>query len=413
MRRNDTIDAISAAVRENSLSKLLSIVKQPSFPDEGRTILSSVNYKIPVFSDDAIRIPHFPHTALSLMHVAAFYDSLECFLYLFSRGLSLEIPSAAEFRPIHYAAAGGGSEIASFLCEHASSSIHRAPPGEFADCTPIWLAVQSHSYEIVRVLLESGVDVMGGRSSPLTAAIRKCNIPIISLLLEHNSPLSSADERHYSPMMRAIVQGLTSVVPIMLEADADPNYMTPEGKSALHLACTQNMAETVRLLLDYGADPTIPGFNAQTGIHWAAASGNVDIIRMVVAAGADPHVLDIKGRPGWASAFPLLSEKKDEREMTLKRRFEVFKYLLRDLKLSPNIRLNDGVLPVATLFIDPDPEGIKLFLDCGLDLTMKVRGMTLWQLAHDVSSPETRAILKDYAQSHPELSLPNIPDPNG
>jgi ankyrin repeat protein len=413
MRRNETTDAISAAVRENCVSKLLSIIKQPSFPDEGRAMLGLVTCKIPVTSDDAIRILHFPHTSLSLMQVAAFYDSLECFLYLFGRGLSLEILSAAEFHPIHYAAAGGGSEVASFLCEHASPSIHRAPPGEFADGTQMWLAVQSHSYEIVRVLLESGVDIRSGRSSPLTAAIRKRNIPIISLLLEHNSPLSSADERHYSPMMRAIVQDLSSIVPIMLEADADPNYMTPEGKNALHLACTQNMADTVRLLLDYGADPTIPGFNAQTGIHWAAASGNVDIIRMVVAAGADPHALDIQGRPGWVSAFPLLSEKKDERDMTLKTRFEVFKYLLVDLKLSPNIRLYDGVLPVATLFIDPDPEGIKLFLDCGLDLTMKVRGMTLWQLAHDVSSPGTSAILKDYALSHPELPLPKITDTNG
>lgn len=54
---------------------------------------------------------------MTLIHIAAYYDSFEMFLYLLSLGLSLRQLSGASYYPLHYACAGRAKECASYILE--------------------------------------------------------------------------------------------------------------------------------------------------------------------------------------------------------------------------------------------------------------------------------------------------------
>ena len=58
-----------------------------------------------------------PENSLTLMHVAAFYDSFEMLLYLYSQGLPLSITSGGSYFPLHYACIGRAKECAAYILE--------------------------------------------------------------------------------------------------------------------------------------------------------------------------------------------------------------------------------------------------------------------------------------------------------
>lgn len=56
-----------------------------------------------------------PFEYLTLLHVAAFFDYLEVFVFLESLGLPLDIKSAALYSPLHYACLSGSLEICTYI----------------------------------------------------------------------------------------------------------------------------------------------------------------------------------------------------------------------------------------------------------------------------------------------------------
>lgn len=193
------------------------------------------------------------------MHVAAFYDSFEIFLYLLNKGFSVEVKTANEFQPIHYAAIGGATEIASFLCIHNSPSIHNAP-GD-TGLSPLYLAACAKCPDIIRYLTDAGVAVKDSRHgrhiiSPIQCAIDNKDIHSLTILLERSSISGNTLANDYSPLMRAIANNgnLVDAVELLLKNGANPNYQTPNGKNALYLACMRGNIRFVELLLEYGCD---------------------------------------------------------------------------------------------------------------------------------------------------------------
>lgn len=49
------------------------------------------------------------------MHIAASFDYLETFVYLESQGFPLDIKSASQYSPIHYACLNGSLEICAYI----------------------------------------------------------------------------------------------------------------------------------------------------------------------------------------------------------------------------------------------------------------------------------------------------------
>ena len=197
------------------------------------------------------------------MHVAAFYDSLETFLFLFNRGFSVEVMSANGFQPIHYAALGAATEIAGFLCHHKSPSIHNSP-GD-TGMSPVYLATVARSPDIIRYLSDAGavIDELKVRNrafSPIQCAIDNKDTECLTILLERGFSSRQILLKDFSPLMRATSNLLVDAVKLLLRNGADPNYATWQGKNAMQLACMKNSLEIVELLLEHGYDVTRTGF---------------------------------------------------------------------------------------------------------------------------------------------------------
>lgn len=56
-----------------------------------------------------------PHKGLTLLHLAAFYDSTECLLELINFKMPIDINSVDEYHPLHYASLFNSLESASIL----------------------------------------------------------------------------------------------------------------------------------------------------------------------------------------------------------------------------------------------------------------------------------------------------------
>jgi len=126
-------------------------------------------------------------------------------------------------------------------------------PGE----NRLWLAAAFGLKEIIKVLLEKGVEIEPRGVKRATAL----NI--------------------------AATQGHTAVVQVLLEHDANIETKGVHGETALHNAAEYGHEAIVQLLLDKGADIDIKDDNGQTALFKAAEGGQLAIVRLLLQHGAD------------------------------------------------------------------------------------------------------------------------------
>jgi ankyrin repeat protein len=121
--------------------------------------------------------------------------------------------------------------------------------------TPVLNAVDSHDASCLRLILEGG-------GSP---------DPKMPKGLFRSSPLTAAG-----------FAGMTSLLKLLLEFDANPNACNPEGLTALHsVARTQNV-DCALLLLEFGADLNAVSGNGRTPLTTAIIHNNHPVIRLFV-----------------------------------------------------------------------------------------------------------------------------------
>lgn len=56
-----------------------------------------------------------------MIHIAAYADNLEAFLFFQSKGLSISLKTIHDYLPIHYACASGSVEIVSYILSNDPS----------------------------------------------------------------------------------------------------------------------------------------------------------------------------------------------------------------------------------------------------------------------------------------------------
>ncbi|MBN3313755.1 BCL3 protein, partial [Atractosteus spatula] len=154
-----------------------------------------------------------------------------------------------------------GQTSAHLCCEHGQTDCLRrvltdsphTPDLEarnYEGLTPLHLAVQSGSCELVKLLLDSGadidaVDIKSGRS-PLIHAVENNNMEMVNFLIK---------------------------------CGASVNAQSYSGNSALHSACGRGLVEAVRLLLRNGADSSLKNYHNDTALMVAKNKRVTDVLR--------------------------------------------------------------------------------------------------------------------------------------
>ena len=185
-------------------------------------------------------------------------------------------------------------------------------------------AVKAGDREVVRALLEQGVDVNAPQGDGATAlhwAAHRDDRETAELLIRADADVNAADDHGVTPLSLACLNGSAAMVETLLQAGANPNAArtsgeTPlmtasrvgnvdvvrsllargadvtareasRGQTALMLAVAENHTVVARVLVESGAGATARSENGFAPLLFAAQQGNLEIARLLLAAGAD------------------------------------------------------------------------------------------------------------------------------
>lgn len=288
-------DVFEAIVR-NDVTKLSTLNSKSALRKEAIYDLKSKNcYELPTDN-------------LTLLHIAAFYDSTECLAFLHN---TCKFPhnakSAGGFEPFHYACVGGSMECAALLAlfyendheggfqefyqQDYSNGIHNLP----------FLATTATSKEILVFLFESGYDFEKYNAvnkiyvnKAIERSIRIKNTECLKTLLQYLNP--SKKQEKITPLMMAVMCHQNAAIPLLLKAGCNPNERTIKNETALYFACIGNNIEAVNLLIDSMKEIDIPPeVKGKPAVHCACASHNLEIIELILSKDVNVNRADDEG----------------------------------------------------------------------------------------------------------------------
>lgn len=101
--------------------------------------------------------------------------------------------------------------------------------------------------------------------------------------MKHQNPL------HLNPLELAAWEGHVEVMRLLLEAGVDENAANTDQyeMSPMHYAALNGHLEVVRFLVELGADKNQPSSTGETPLHFAASKGHFGLVRFLVEVGAN------------------------------------------------------------------------------------------------------------------------------
>ena len=161
--------------------------------------------------------------------------------------------------PLFEAAVVGRGEVIKRLLEAGADPACRdEEDGESA----LMLVCGNASLKSVEALVEGGADVneadQYGRT-PLSEAAgeeKADAVKVIKFLLDAGAKVDPG--LRLSPLICAARTGTVKSLQALLDAGADPNYLSPVFGTALHGAVMKKRADVVKLLIEAGVDPNTP-----------------------------------------------------------------------------------------------------------------------------------------------------------
>ena len=160
-------------------------------------------------------------------------------------------------------------------------------------------AAAERDRDVVRALLEAGIDVDAARADGVTALLWAAHwddLEIADLLLRAGADVRAADDHGVTPIERAAENASLAMVEKLLAAGGDPNATQTSGLTPLMTAARTGDAQVVGALLSSGADVNAATIETDsTALMWAVSEGHADVVRVLLAHDALPHASTAKG----------------------------------------------------------------------------------------------------------------------
>lgn len=137
--------------------------------------------------------------------------------------------------------------------------------------TPLHLASKNGDLELVRVLVNAGVNIDGydqNQNTPLKLAATYGKIEVVRFLVSKGAKIDHANYYSVTPLMSAIFSDRLDVVKFLLQAGANPNTpLTFFKRTPLHFASSSCLPQGdifVKELLQAGAKPNLRDIIGET-----------------------------------------------------------------------------------------------------------------------------------------------------
>lgn len=157
---------------------------------------------------------------------------------------------------------------------------------DVVDRTPLILAAENGQVEVVKLLIDLGVDKEAYDTDDRTAlygAAEHGHENVVKLLLELGANKEGAGE--YTPLGAAVAEGHWTVAKLLLESGVNPEGFSDEYcKAALLSASSAGNADMVKQLLDKGANINAAEVDyGWTALTRAAEDGNEEVTKVLLS----------------------------------------------------------------------------------------------------------------------------------
>ena len=345
-----------------------------------------------IVKDDLLIHNLLPTYGLSLIEIAAYYDSYECltFLYDYFQYQPFYV-SVHGIPPLFYAIYGNAVECTMFFLGIGVDIDYVLPVNPY---TPIFLAAHLQSPTICNLLIQHGVKYPDTSIPeiymPITPALKNRNYDIIKSIINLRTSGEKINFEEPSLLMKAIQYRMYDCVELLLQNRCNPSFHTIDRKSPLSLACFAKRGDVVNLLIQYGAKRDTLFENKKTFLHLAASTGDPEIISMALSANIDFRAKDEFGKN---AAFYVNNVNEPAS-------IECFK-LLFGAGIDIN-QLCNGIHVLNPILARDDvlPDLIKFFMRNGANLDIKMTmgkcTRTLYEVGMIVATPQIKKILENW-----------------
>ncbi|MFN2254630.1 MAG: ankyrin repeat domain-containing protein [Candidatus Promineifilaceae bacterium] len=240
--------------------------------------------------------------------------------------------------------------------------------------------IQAGNAAAVEELLNGGVDPdfvdQWGNNAPLPLAAKEGRLEIVQLLVEAGADVNNSTMNGRTPFGSALTAAPAllyaaawdhlDIVEFLLANGADPNAVEEgDGGTPLQIAAWFNYPEIVTILLENGAEVDIrrTDEDGMTPLHGAASTGAKEVVALLIEAGADVNLQDFRfGNTALLYAVVYALEGDTQVEMTR---------MLLDAGADPNLASKRGKTPIMTAVQNNNIRGlneiITMLLEAGAD----------------------------------------------
>lgn len=240
--------------------------------------------------------------------------------YVLEQDKSLKAYDMEYNTPLIIASLSGQNETVEFLLEHGAdineknnahySALDSAltyrrldtaklliSKGAQLDMNTHMLIVGYNFYEIIDYLLDKGYNL--GLSLHIAASSEKSEI--VKYLLEHGVDVDSLNSDNSTPLMSAVEMLKRKNIEILLEYDPDVNAMDNKKRFPLFIASSRGDLDIVKLLIEKGANINQKGtfglspLMVAVGFSNNHSDKNLPIIKYLIEQGADISIADDNG----------------------------------------------------------------------------------------------------------------------
>lgn len=216
-----------------------------------------------------------PTTGLTLLHLAAYYDFFEAFLFFSGHDkLPICIKSASSFLPLHYAYARGSLEIICYILTQNPELVSKTTYDNFDDHSYLFYALESTNIRVLETLFNNGYNLNDS-----------FNVKDVRIILE-----KMVSKRPYF---------IPYLLPKIIEV-TNPRTKSDSSLSLIMLAIISNNFEAVKPLLEYGYDESLKStsWNGETAFDYACQKKQKGLVKLIIS-----HMYHFGDNPRYAKSI--------------------------------------------------------------------------------------------------------------